>query len=98
LDALKTHGRFERRTIGGLSAKAAGIAREWPAVRQICPVRRCRWQKANGTLLAPQEECVDLIISLTAAILPQALSSVNRNHWGVVVQFEYLNLWTVDVS
>jgi hypothetical protein len=33
----------------------------------------------------PQEETVYLITSLTAAVSPQALLSVNCNHWGIEI-------------
>jgi predicted transposase YbfD/YdcC len=68
-----------------LPAKAARIACEWPTVRQICRIRRWRLQKVNGKWQEPQEETVYLITSLTAAVSPQALLSVNRNHWGIEI-------------
>ena len=76
--------------IGGLPAKAAELACEWPAVRQIRRVQRWRWQKVNGKWRAPQDErrkrkTVDPVTSLTAAVSPQDLPSVNRNHWGIEI-------------
>ncbi len=39
----------------------------------------------NGKWREPQEETADLITSLTAAVPPQALVSVNRDHWGIEI-------------
>ncbi len=48
-------------------------------------MKRWRWQKVNGIWRAPQEETVDSIPCLTAAVSPQALPSVNRDHWGIAI-------------
>ncbi|HUI21893.1 MAG TPA: ISAs1 family transposase [Methylocella sp.] len=81
----KAHGRIERRTSDVLPAKAAGIEREWPTVRQICRVKRWRRQKVNGKWREPQEETVYLITSLSPAVSPQALLRLNRDHWGIEI-------------
>ena len=64
----KAHGRIGRRVIDVLPAKAAGIEREWPAVRQICRVKRWRRQKVNGTWREPREETVYLITGLIPSL------------------------------
>jgi predicted transposase YbfD/YdcC len=73
-------------TIGVVPAKAAGIGGEWPAVRQICRVRRWRQRKANGKWQEPQGETVYLITSLAACeASPQALLQINRGHWDIEI-------------
>ena len=68
-----------------LPAEAAGIGCEWPTVRRICRIKRWRQFKKNGEWQPPQHEVVHLISSLTAATSPQALLSINRDHWGIEI-------------
>ncbi|MGH6845484.1 MAG: DUF3363 domain-containing protein [Methylocella sp.] len=66
-DALRLlHGRIERRTLEVLPAKAAGIARAGPTLRQICRGKRWRRQEVNGQWREPREETIDLITRPTA--------------------------------
>ena len=81
----KAHGRIERRIIDVLPAKAAGIADEWPTVRQICRLRRSRQTKKNGQWREAQET-VYLITSLSPACAsPQDILKTNRHHWGIEI-------------
>jgi hypothetical protein len=69
-----------------LPAEAAGIADDWPTVKQICRVRRSRQRRKHGAWKPPEEEIVYLISSLPAArAAPEALLRVNRGHWGIEI-------------
>jgi hypothetical protein len=68
-----------------LPAIAAGIADEWPIVRQICRLHRSQQIEKNGQWQEAQET-VYLITSLSSACTsPQAILQNNRDHWGIEI-------------
>ena len=77
-----------------MPAEAAGIADEWPTVRQICRLWRSRQIKKNGQWQEAQET-VYLITSLSPAhASPQAILQTNRDHWGIENKLH----WIRDMS
>ncbi len=68
-----------------LRAAAAGLADEWPTVRQICRIARSRQIKKHGQWQEARET-VYLITSLSPArASPQDILKTNRDHWGIEI-------------